>query len=809
MKLFSRIYLLFCLLAAAWLLWQLPQGGRIQTDLAALLPADEGADAVWRAADAANEKLLNGQILLLVGAPEAERAFPAAEQTAARWRDSGLFDAVDERIVPDLAAMQQDVLNLGVAVLPPEQVRLLHEAPHRYFEERAQAAANPFAAGLLPPERDWLGFGRFAAEQRQADVWQWQPENGMLYAERDGLTWVLLRAKLPEAQGGAGMAELLPLLAETQAAAGQGGYRVLAAGGALFAAHAKAQAERESSLMSAAGIGLTLALLLWVFRSARPLLLFVPLGAGILLGLTAAVAVFGQVHVLTLVIGTSLVGVLVDFPLHWLTPALFRRAWQADAAMRHVLPAFLVSLGITVSGYVLLWFTPLPVLRQTAVFSAAALLGSFAATVLWLPPLFRSYACRRVPFARSMAYLAARLGRGLPEQENGLRETDGRLPEHNPSPRGQSRLPSAGRSSGFSGRLRLAAAAVLGAVWLAGMMQTVWHDDIRNWAAMPPDLLEQARQAGDISGGLGSGQFVLFSSDTPDGLLLKSREITADLQRLGLAGGDGSGIRSLSQWLLPAAEQRALKAQLRRLAGQPDTYAAMRQLGIPDETVQAALLEAADRPDIALEQGLAPAQAEVWRHLYLGRVGTQYAALIRLSRNDADTAARLHRRFAEPDCNAHGCARLADKRARLNSQFQATRNQAAWLKLASFALAWLVLWRLFGLRRGSLMLAVPLAAAAGSVGLLGWLGVPVSLFAMFGLLLTAAIGVDYVVYALTAREPPAARIGGITLAALTTAVSFVLLAFSSTPAVAAFGITVAAGCVFNWLFAVRLAARRV
>ena len=40
------------------------------------------------------------------------------------------------------------------------------------------------------------------------------------------------------------------------------------------------------------------------------------------------------------------------------------------------------------------------------------------------------------------------------------------------------------------------------------------------------------------------------------------------------------------------------------------------------------------------------------------------------------------------------------------------------------------------------------------------------------------------------------------LAALTTGISFVLLGMSSTPAVAAFGLTVAVGVVFNlWLAA--------
>ena len=68
--------------------------------------------------------------------------------------------------------------------------------------------------------------------------------------------------------------------------------------------------------------------------------------------------------------------------------------------MKHVLPSFAVSLTITVLGYALLWFTPLPVLRQTAVFSGFALFGAFGATVLWLPPLFRRYRAKNRAFCR-------------------------------------------------------------------------------------------------------------------------------------------------------------------------------------------------------------------------------------------------------------------------------------------------------------------------------------------------------------------------------------------------------------------------
>ena len=755
------LYALLLAFAAAWLGWGIAQGGRLQTDLTALLPADAQVDAVWRAADEAGEKQLNGQILLLVGSEDADRAFSAAEQVADRWQQSGLFAAVDSRLNPDLAQLRQEIRRLGVNALPREQQQLLLHDPAAYFQQRAEDAANPFAAQIVPLEDDWLGFARFVQQKQPSGRLQWHSGNGMMYSEQDGITWVWLRARLPEKAAADQAERLLPLLADSRAQAEHGGYRLLAAGGALFAAEAKTQSERESGLMSAIGLSLTFALLLAVFRSPRVFALVLPLGAGMLLGAAAVVGAFGQIHILTVVIGTSLVGMLVDFPLHWLAPSVFgpseKTAWQAEPAMKHVLPSFAVSLAITVLGYALLWFTPLPVLRQTAVFSGFALFGAFGATVLWLPLLFRRYRARTVPFAELTERLHALSGR-------------------------------------LKARLHKRGWLAVGGILLAvGLWRSDWRDDIRQWVNMPSEMLAEVQRIGQLSGADFGGKYLVAEAPSEDALLMKTAELGRALQPL-VAQGKLGGFQSPDQLLMPVSEQQKLQNRLRELAKLPESWQAMRDIGIPRKTVRDALLQAADAPPLTLSDGLNTDLSEAWRPLYLGEVEQgRFAAVVRISGMTDEAAVRA---AAQSVSGVH----WADKRAHLNELFHHTRNQAAWLKLASYALAWFLLWRMFGMKRGSKILAVPLAAAVCTVAVLGWAGIPVSLFAMFGLLLVSAIGVDYAVYAVTAKHSAPARLGGMLLAAATTAISFALLALSGTPAVAAFGITVTVGVAFNiWL----------
>ena len=283
-----HLYTAFMLLLCLFLAYMLAAKNWLQTDLTALLPQEQQPDVVLQAADEANEAQLNTQVVLLAGSADAEKAFQAAAEIADLWRKSGVFAEVDSSISPDLEQVRGDMQRLGLAVLPHEQRQQLFEDPQQYFQQRAEAAVNPFAApSPLSLEQDWLGFGRFVSARAQPQSrLQWNADNGMLFTEDEaGKTWVWLRGKLPQTNNIANGSEgLLPLLQQSREQAAKAGVETLSAGGAVYAAASKAAASKESRLMSAAGLLLTFTLLLWVFRSVRVFWLVVPLAAGMLTG---------------------------------------------------------------------------------------------------------------------------------------------------------------------------------------------------------------------------------------------------------------------------------------------------------------------------------------------------------------------------------------------------------------------------------------------------------------------------------------------------------------------------------------------
>ena len=136
-------------------------------------------------------------------------------------------------------------------------------------------------------------------------------------------------------------------------------------------------------------------LLLLVFGSMRPLLLgLLTLGLAIIAAYTAVHFVFGEVHILALVFGSSLIGSVIDYSIHFFADR-FRdpEQWTPASAVPHVGPAILLGLTTTLVGYLVLAAVPFPGLEQIAVFCITGLVGG-----LWQ---------RVVPLSRARGALAA------------------------------------------------------------------------------------------------------------------------------------------------------------------------------------------------------------------------------------------------------------------------------------------------------------------------------------------------------------------------------------------------------------------
>ncbi len=741
--------------------WQLVARQPVHTDLLDLLPSESTQSPVAKKAQDAVRHSLNRQIIVLTSAADPATALAAAERQAKLWTDSQLFERVDLHVSEDVDALRQQLSQMDQAGLPPQARESLASDPQAWFRERVQRMTSPMGAqSVIPVDQDWLGLAsRLSDKLQSASAVHYDIASNTMQVEADNRIWYLIRAQL-DATGRPGSDEaLLSLIDHTRQEATQKQAQVLMAGGAIYSAQGKVEGGHESTWMSLVGGGLTILFLLLMFRSPRILLLAVPVLAGLLAGFAACVALLGSVHILTLIIGTSLVGLVVDFPLHWLSHATLDSRWHPWVAVRRVSRPFIISLSVTVTGYLFLLLTPLSILQQTAVFSSAALISTFLFTRLLLPALFHHWRPRPVP---QLLTLLASLRQGIARSGECIRRTP----------------------------LLAILLLFLGA---GGLYLSDWHDDIRNWVNTPPPLLEQAQEVGRLTGIEPTSQYFIVQADSENSLLQTEQRLTSRLDAL-VADKQLRNYRALSQWVNPAEEQQALNATLASLSQRPQDWAPLRALGVPDDAVRAELLRRQNRPLTTIDAALKGPLAEPWRMLWLGRDEHGHpASMVTMNGlNDPSVLPALAEHLSG--------VTLVDQRSHVNALFAQTRLEAIVLKLLSYIVGFLILYRVFGTRPALRILLVPLSASLTVMSLSGLTGIPLNLFCIFGLLLVTAIGIDYAVYASTPTLPPEEKAAGIFMASVTTMITFGLLYFSTTPAVSTFGLSVVLGVLCNVIY---------
>ncbi|RZI28953.1 MMPL family transporter [Pseudomonas orientalis] len=756
-RLLPRLFLILLVAVLALAGWQWRHGAPLSANLMELVPGST-PDALEMQAEQRMQEPLNREMLVLVGHADRQQALAMAQQLAERWQASGLFEKVQWNLQADLPALREQLLRDRLAMLSAKDREQLIEHPDAFIQQRVQTLFDPIAGfSLVPSQDDWLGLtGRIQNSQPQHGAVQLDIGSGALIADADGKSWVLLRArttgnafdmKLP--------LQVADLLHVSRVQAGEQGVQLLAASGLLYAANGQQQATREMTWVGGGATLGILILLLLAFRRWRVLLAFVPVVVGMLFGAVACVALFGHMHVMTLVLGSSLIGVAVDYPLHYLSKSWSLQPWRSWPALRLTLPGLSLSLATSCIGYLALAWTPFPALTQIAVFSAAGLVGAYLCAVCLLPALLSGVELRP-------AQWPLRIAERLWQWRAALIK-------------------------------RVPGAVLL--VWVllfcaGGLWQLNSKNDIRQWIGAPPQLLQEAQAVARITGFQPTSQFFLVRADNQQQLLERQAALGQRLDQL-VNMDKLQGYLALTQLVNLPAEQQQLRDALNKLE---QHWQPLLEIGIPVDALQAEVAQLQALPTEDIDAALKGPLAEPWRTLWLGKVDGGVAAMVSLQGLNNPALLRVQA------VDLPG-VQLVDRLGDLNRVFADTQISAAELKLLSCGLIVLLLMLPFGFTGALRVVALPLLAALCSLASLGWLGQPLTLFSLFGLLLVTAISVDYAILMREQIGGAAVSLLGTLLAALTTWLSFGLLAVSSTPAVSNFGLSVSLGLAFSFMLA--------
>ena len=346
---------------------------RVETDILALLPQEQTDRALDTPLEEFSAMLARKQIFL-VGSDSLDDAKLAAAAFAKTLETSEVFSSVQWQLDIDLAQRTAIYLSHRAFLLSPRDQQTLEAGETTPIVKRAQRVAFT-PVGFMQPlglADDPLGFTNDFLRSTADLTGNTRVDGDVLVAERDGRQFVLVITEIkghPFAT--ATQQRVMPAIAHARQAAKEATTARVEIVGSGSIQHASAAAERAAHEVTSFGTIESIAvvlLLLLVFGSMRPLILgLVTLALAIVAAYTAVHLVFGKVHILALVFGSSLIGSVIDYSIHFFADRFRDPAqWTPAAALPHVGPAILLGLTTTLVGYLVLAAVPFPGLEQIA-----------------------------------------------------------------------------------------------------------------------------------------------------------------------------------------------------------------------------------------------------------------------------------------------------------------------------------------------------------------------------------------------------------------------------------------------------------
>ena len=374
----------------------------IDSDLFNLVPKNISMESVKKA----DEKMMSvtsQNVFVLVANKDFSEAKRVAEEVYAELKDSKNFESIS--LYNDVSAMGDitDFLYKYRSFLIDEKTADKILASDEGAQDFALEALSKAYGGFTMLPLDNIDSDPFLLTEYNLQNYLAAVQNagtamsvkdGVLASKFEGKWYVMIRGILSKA--GASLASKNNAISEIyKVCEGKGAAKDDAASattfvfsGTPFHSHESSNsASREISIIATVSMLAVIILLIFIFRSVKPLAfsvgsILVSIGIAVL----ATLAVFHKMHVITLVFGTSLIGSCIDYSLHFFTHWAGNNELKSSVEIRnHIFSGLLMAIISTGICFAILLFAPFTILKQMSLFCLTGLISSFLTTVAIYP----------------------------------------------------------------------------------------------------------------------------------------------------------------------------------------------------------------------------------------------------------------------------------------------------------------------------------------------------------------------------------------------------------------------------------------
>lgn len=777
-------------LVLAGLFYQQQPKLNFNNDILALFPNDSRVNTHAEARQHALDnygQYVSKQVFVLLGHRDQQIAQDAALTFSAAF-PSGVFAKIKTRHDASNISQLGELFNKHAPlIISQSDKQQLQNDPTRFTQKKLRALfTNPTLLSSESFDRDPLSLSpQFLQGNLSAQAGNMEVAAGFVQAEHDDLTWVLVQAELIESAFSLAQQKRVIQAFDDVKYQLNKQYHDLhfVQDGAIFFAHSGAtQAQKEISTVGLGSIVGIVALLIAAFLSVRVLAFaLVPTAIGIVSGLLVCNAVFGQVHVIALVFGASLVGVSIDYAFHFLsTRQHSKESWHSLTAIYQLRWGLGLGAFTSACAYATFIFSGFPGFQQIAVFSGSGLIAACITVVTLFPWLFKKPA--RVSVLANIIlkfccyYLAI-----FPKKASVL----------------------------------VAMAILITLLFGIGLNTLKTGDDIRKMQSPSPNIIVEHQKFNNINGRRLARQFMLVSSSTEQGLLQRLEQV------MTLAETKHSLPSSLATWIPSIATQKENLAFLETHlihSGQIDSFLGKLPISAEKHAYIKNRFAGKNVSFLGFREGFEQISKALPQLLAFRKDGLYYGLIhfelksftenTSSSRNEPELSTKLTNANAQ-DLDTSKFKRIArqhddiiwvDQVDDTNRLLKTYRERSIIVLFFAFTLVASILTMRYGLLNGLIVTAPPAFACALTVCALALVGAPLSLFNVMALVLVLGIGIDYSIFIRETRDHSDISLFAIALSATTTILSFGLLSLSQTDAIHGFGLTVFIGISLCFFF---------
>lgn len=663
---------------------------------------------------------------------------------------SSLFKSFEANIDVNLNDIKSDINRSKIALLSRADLELLKSDKNAFFKKRAEEIFNSFSFRLLNVNDDFFSLSSgFSAKNGNVSL---NLADLMLEVKDGKKSFFLLKGELKKGASSEGLINFYNELNALKV----GQNELFVHSSALYQAFSKQKNESESLYMSVVSLSLTAIFLMLAFRNLRIFYVIFIAAFGFSVAFAGTLLCLNELNILTILISTSLIGLMFDYVLHWLS----KNEGEAIRAssIKNMLKIFLLGLLITLSGYLAFTFSDLRLLKEVALFSAFALVAAFLASYFFMPLAFEG-----VKFYRSKIF-------------------DAFLTKF---------CDLSGAAARHLGVKFLAISLISLAIFLVFDLKNLSKsENVKDYSNMPKSLLADSSYILSLTG---NNQNTMIVTRSRGDILGGEKSLLDELKKRNLIKDESS----LSDMFLSKSEQNELKEAFKKALDDEQIYGVYEKFGFSKDEVRSEILKVLGEKELSANEILALKSMKDFKKFVLDENASVAYVSGFVKGAASDEVLERHNAFSLNFASS------------LNESLTQAKELALKLKIAALVVAFLLLWFYFSALISALVMSVIIFGVLLTLFIFAVFGVNLSIFGVFGLILASAVGIDYMIFALNASLSEKERIYGIFCAFITSFISFFALSFSQTAALSVFGLSVSLCVLIYGLCASVLACKNI